>query len=155
MVRAITLFCLVAVVYGGTPVAAQNPNIGSPDVLVKLMPGTPRQIRIGPRGFGVCKNANVCADNFTVMWVGAKNDGEQIRINFTTPGASHCFDKVDFTVEGIGASHKVTVTLAPNSDCPMKAAFFFDVSCTGGESGNCGGVVPVDPGAMVDGGNGG
>ena len=160
MARVIPSLCLTAALFGGPPVAAQPPpappNIGPPDVRVQLMPGTPRKIRIGPRGVGVCKNPSVCANHFTVMWVGMKNTGEKIRIEFTTPGASDCFDNVSFTIDGIGAGFEKTVTaLPPRMDCPKKGFFFFEVSCIDAAGGNCGGVAPVDPGAMVDGGRGG
>ena len=162
MARVIPLLCLTAALFGGPAVAAQppnGPNIGPPDVRVQLMPAVgnqPRKIRIGPRGVGVCKDQSVCANNFTVMWVGAKKPEEKIRIKFTTPGASDCFNKVDFTINDTGPLAKETVTAyGPKTDCPKKAFFFFEVSCIGGDGGDCGGVAPVDPGAMVDGGRGG
>ncbi len=159
MKSASLLLCLSVAFPMASPLAAQDePNIGPVQVLVKLQQqgaGQSRRIKIGPRAAGVCRKAIDCSNHFTVRWVGAKEDGERIQITFVTPGAADCFDNIDFTVDDTGPAAQKTVTLVDSDACPNKAFFFYEVSCIGGAGGNCGGVEKVDPGAMVDGGQGG
>ncbi len=151
MLRNVLLVVLAVLLTGGAQLVAQgDPDTGAPKLLVKLKPGTPRQIVVGPRAAGVCHNKPGCPNNFTVMWVGQKKDGEKIRIKFTTLGASQCFDNINFTIDGVGANHKKTVTVLSDPLC-TKVFFPFTISCEDSEGGNCGGVKDVDPGAMVDG----
>lgn len=150
---------LAAMLWIAAPVEAQSSNgaFGPQTVFIRLLPGTPRTIEIGPQAVGVCKGNKGCPDHFFMAWIGTPgNSGESIQIEFTTPGSGDCFDKTFFDVEH-GPQNKVQVTVhsqAPLCKAKGKASFLYDVSCVGGEGGDCGGVVPVDPGAMVDGGSG-
>lgn len=158
MIRG-TLFVLMALLSVAVPLEAQSePDTGPQKVLIKLRsqgPDEPRKIVIGPQAVATCKHGNGCADHFTMRWIGQANEGEKILIEFTTTGSGDCFDKTYFTLDETGPSGDVQVTV--NSDAPLcknKTAFFYDVSCIGGEGDNCGGVERVDPGAMVGGGGG-
>ncbi|MDX1501529.1 MAG: hypothetical protein R3325_04135 [Thermoanaerobaculia bacterium] len=158
--KEVRVLALLAMLVPAAPLMAQQgpePNLGPPEVVVKLQPQgaeAPRKLLIGPRGIGVCKQSAVCGDHFTVVWVGNRNAGELIRVRFDDPDAAgECFDKTDFTVDDVGVPNRVTVKVrSDNPDCPDKTAFFYTVSCEGGAEGNCGKVQPVDPGAMIDGG---
>jgi hypothetical protein len=144
------------------PLAAQpddDPSTGPQTVLIKLKNSPqqgPRELVIGPHAVATCKGNRGCADHFFVRWVGQKNAGEKIQIEFTTPGAGDCFDKTFFTVDDTGKNAEVMVTVFSEGHplCKNKTMFFYDVSCVGGENGDCGGVEKVDPGAMVGGGSG-
>jgi hypothetical protein len=157
-----TLLVLMAVLWITAPLAAQSvPDTGPQQVLIMLQPQgpeEPRKIVVGPHAVATCKNNNGCADHFTMKWIGQKNEGERIRIEFTTPGSGDCFDHTYFTLDGTtgpGSEQKVTVYSEDHPLCKNKSAFFYDVSCIGGEGDNCGGVETLDPGAMVGGGPGG
>ena len=134
--------------------AQASPPTGPVDIMVQLRPqpqGEPRKIVVGPRAAGVCPDSDDCSDHFTIRWLPPANEGEKIRIRFLdTAAAGKCFDYTDFTIDEPTTTRTVTLR-AERPECPKKTFFFFEISCVGGEGGDCGGVQPVDPGAMVDG----
>ena len=154
MKRVSLLMCLVASLFVA-PLLAQPVDTGPPDVRVMLKPqqqGQPRTIVVGPRAAGVCIASPDCPDRFTVMWVGNKNEGETIQIDFITPASGDCFHPISLTLDALGDPGKKTVQVQNSALCRLKGktAFFYEVRCVGGEGGDCGGVLKVDPGGMVD-----
>ncbi len=150
-------------------IADEEPDTGNPLVKIKLRPqgpDNPRRIIVGPSGVGVCVRAakGVCGDTIAFRWIGRKQADERITITFddtAPPTSEDCFGKASGTIEDTGPAHEIAFTAGGgNGTCipepPAKpaSAFFYTVSCEGGEGGNCGGVVPVDPGALVEHGGG-
>lgn len=133
---------------------AQDPPTGSPDVLIKLKPqdkGQPRKLVIGPTGVGLCPGGARCGDTVRFMWVGTMNEGEEIQITFDdTLLANACFGATGVTLTGIGPTNSKTLTV--KESCTGKRALFYTAACQDAESGDCGGVLPVDPGMIIDGG---
>lgn len=140
-------------------------------------PDTPRKIVVTPNASAVCHAPpeaapdtpeQSCPSKLTFNWVGQPGKPtEKIRVDYkdglfwaedgtpATVAPDRCFDfpegKSSFEIEDGG---RYVLSLKPGStDCPQKVAFFFDISCQGGEGGNCGGVETLDPGTMVDNGN--
>jgi len=152
-----TLLLLVAMLCLAAPLAAQSdPDTGPQTVLIKLKSqgSGPREIVLGPHAVAACKQNKGCSDHFTLRWIGSKNAGEKLLVEFTTPGSGDCFDKIYFTIDDTGQPAEKTVTVRDSPLCVPKTAFNFDVSCIGGAGDNCGGVAKLDPGAMVGGGTG-
>ncbi len=154
-----------------TVIGAEEPDTGNPVVKIMLRPqgsNEPRKIIVGPRGVGICESAElkVCGDTITFRWIGKKNHGEKIKIFFVdssstdaaTSGPEQCFGKSSATITDLQKTGEVKFKARVGKCVPKgksrkpAIAFFYTVSCEGGEGGDCGGVKPVDPGAMVDGG---
>jgi hypothetical protein len=135
-------------------VQAQTVLTGPPDVIIQLMPGAggqPRTLAIGPRGVGLCPGKKGCDNQVNFIWVGGKNEGEQIKITFDDPVvANACFGSDYVTLTAIGKPNGQSLTVADT--CTGKRALFYTVACEGGEGGDCGGVAAVDPGMIIDGG---
>jgi hypothetical protein len=138
----------------GLPADPENPPEGFQTVFIKLVSkgAGAREIVLGPQAVTACKGGKGCADHFKMRWIGSRNDSETIHVVFEE-GADVCFDPADFTLYDTGVKNEQTVTVrSDNPDCKSKAFFSYDVSCVGGEGGDCGGVETFDPGAMVGGG---
>ena len=140
-------------------------------------PDAPRKIVVRPNASAVCHRppeapadtpGQSCPSKLTFNWVGSPGQPtEKIRVDYkdglfwsedgtpSTVAPDKCFDFAEgessFEIED-GGSH-VLALKSGSTDCPQKVAFFFDISCQGGEGGNCGGVATLDPGTMVDNGN--
>ncbi len=154
-------------------VVAEEPDTGNPVVKIKLRPqgkGKPRRIIVGPRGVGICEQAEekVCGDTITFRWIGEKEAGEKITITFEesvstgakTSSAEECFGKASDTIMDAGKASEVTFKANPGKCIPKSrvgkpaVAFFYTISCNDPEDTKCGGVVPLDPMALVEGGGG-
>lgn len=141
-------------------------------VNIQLNPGQPREIAVKPNVTGVCRRTFWvrldCPSELNFRWTGPPGAaGERIQVLyqdglywdqgvpkkvaasecFYFPGGANPFELMHGPQNG-----KNLVFRGDNDKCPSKVAFFYDISCVGGEGGNCGGVETLDPGTMGDNG---
>ncbi len=138
-------------------------------VNIQLQPGDPRSITVTPNATVVCRNTPNCPTELSFRWVGPQGSDPTERLSVLYKGglywegdepsqipAKDCFafpeDKNPFELMHGPANARTLVFLEKAESCKDKVAFFFEISCQNEAGDNCGGVVTLDPGTMVDNG---
>lgn len=165
--RSLLLFVLFVVT--SSALAAQ-PAIVNIQLRDAVETGKPRTIEVTPRASVVCRNTPNCSTEIDFRWVGSEGSDPTERIvvaykdglywnksgEASQVAASECFsfpgNQNPFELQHGAANGRNLVFKQDAAGCPDKVMFYFDISCRN-EAGNaCGGVVPLDPGTMVDNG---
>lgn len=119
------------------------------DVILNLYGASgARKLSILPRAAWVCRNpgshAGACDDKLTFKVTGNFSSGETLEIEYSS--GDDCFTPTSQSI-----THPDTqASFALKGTCTGKKAWFYSVECTGGSSGNCGGVAKVDPGVIIE-----
>ncbi len=167
LLRVTLLLLLLTAVLGcaTTTKPIAPPENGDARIMIQLrhQGSGPREIAVVPRATGVCVPAAFgCGETTVFRWIGNSKPGEELTITFdeTTPSAEGCFGKKSDAIEGSGPATEVAFTAGagggecvPSTGKPAKV-YFYTVACRGGQNGDCGGVKPLDPGLVVEGGGG-
>lgn len=144
-------------------------------VNIQLLAGQgtdPREITVAPNASAVCRRTLWerlnCPLELNFRWTGPPgNPGEKIQVFYydgvyldqgaaKKVAASECFvfpgNQNPFTLEHGPANGRNIVFRQNHAGCPSKVAFFYDISCVGGDKNTCGGVETLDPATIADNG---
>jgi hypothetical protein len=144
--------------------------MAQPEIVnIQLQPGTPRTITVTPNATVVCRNNPSCPTELSFRWIGPEGADTTERLSVFYKNGLYwegdvpsqippqdCFefpgDENPFVLMHGPANARHLVFKQAATECKDKVAFFFEISCQNAAGNNCGGIVTLDPGTMVDNG---
>lgn len=142
---------------GSEPIGSpQAPAAAQDTVRIHIMKtaGT-KWIKVNNLGIGLCKDSGRCPDSLTFQLENNPpiGDDDEIRIR-TAGGDSSCIEPSPepdgYTLTRASPTQKIHFLATCDDD--TKAVWMYAIACEDPLGGNCGGILPADPGVIIEGG---
>jgi hypothetical protein len=142
---------------GSEPIGSpQDPAAPQDTVRINIMKtaGT-KWIKVNNLGIGLCKHPGRCPDSLTFELENNPPIGENDEIRIRTAGGDgHCIEPSPepdgYALTRADPTQKIH--FLATCDEKTKAVWMYSIACVDPSGGDCGGILPADPGVIIEGG---